>query len=725
MTVLAHRAHAGKTRRDLTPSWPALLLGLAVSVSACGGSPTDPGSGPVTESSPVALDRSEVTLTRLGETATITARAGSETTTTPALTLVSESRYLGELPVLDPAALAAGQIRASAPGTATLRVAAFDRGPALLQVYVRPARPLVVAATPGAATAEGDTLSVRGFRMQDVPVDGVRVGGIAATVLSRDSATLRIRVPSLSAESCVSGARRDTLWATGADVAPGLTVARKRSGDLELGVGQVVRLTSDQVRCLHFAAVPGARYALAFLDGRKVEEARSGYEGAAPTPSSYSVTVAEVGNGSPTASLAPSLPSFSLATDAVRRSVSSSAAAPTSRATPWREGDRFAVSDPALPAGASARVVRVYGGHLVLALVDGQEPVGGIDAWVARADSAFAQVVERGYPLYRSALSGTLPVTSPGSGQLLVLAYAGGSTALGTSAVVAENGRRLSYVFLNTALPTTGGGLLRTLAHEVAHAWQEQYLQESRPAGATDSGAPATWAVEGNADLLAWTIVGRSYGLETMGNRSWTEDLADPRLVSFALLAANTRGDFTRGYDSGASFQLDLVARLVRHGAMQDEALAQVTRGALEGWYGYDSYGAKREGLTGRMRRSMDAGWDPGEALLRWTLSQATDDLTSNPELQNYAFRAVSTAGKQSINGWLAPVMLHSGGRATREDASSPTTLSGNGAAITWRYGSPNYFLIDDNGFGGAYRLSATAGGATLNGVQWMVVRYQ
>jgi hypothetical protein len=123
------------------------------------------------------------------------------------------------------------------------------------------------------------------------------------------------------------------------------------------------------------------------------------------------------------------------------------------------------------------------------------------------------------------------------------------------------------------------------------------------------------------------------------------------------------------------------------------------------------------------MRSGLDAGWDPADALLRWTLSQAVDDLTANPDLQNHAFRRVSTAGPAM--GWLAPAQLRTGDRAVRVDPGSPATVAGNAATLTWRYGSPNYFLVDDRGLGGAYRLSATAGGSALPGVAWMVVRYQ
>ena len=678
---------------------PALLASL-LATAACGASPTAPEAG----RSPAGA---EVTLTRLGDTAVV---AGGATA------LASESRWLGELPVLDPQALAAGRVRAAAPGTATLRA-----GGALLTVRVVPARPLVLAASvaPGDAT---DTLLLRGFRLRELGT--VRVGGEAARVLGGDSATLRLAVAPLADAGCTGGGVRQAVDADGADVAPGLAVARPRRGDLELAVGQAVRLSPGAAACLRFAPAAGAKYALAFLDTRKLREAEAGFEGYAPSPLAYTVSVAEAGSAAPAAPAALRSP----VAPSADRAAPADAGAPASlvrRAAPWREGERFAVGDVPGTGSETARVVRVYGGHLVLALAEGEEAAGGTAAWLARADSAFARAAESAYPLLRAALTATRPSTSAGSGQLLVLARRGAGATLGSSVSHTVDGRKQSYALLNTAYETTAAGLLKTLAHELAHAWQEQYAWETRPGDVAGSGATVAWAAEGNAELLASVAAARVEGIGLTGNWDWAAGLGDGRRAAYALLAANARGEFTQGYESGASFQMDLVVRMVRGGRGEDEALAAVSRGALDGWYGYDPHGARRAGLTARMRSALDAAWDPADALLRWTLSQAVDDLTSNPDLQNHAFRRVSTAGQGPAMGWLAPAVLRTGGRALRGDPGSPATVAGNAATLTWRYGSPNYFLVEDDGLGGAYRLSSSAGGAPLPDVAWMVVRYQ
>ncbi|HVH13176.1 MAG TPA: hypothetical protein VM759_08995, partial [Longimicrobium sp.] len=297
-------------------------------------------------------------------------------------------------------------------------------------------------------------------------------------------------------------------------------------------------------------------------------------------------------------------------------------------------------------------MVRVYGGHLVFALAEGEQPAGGEAAWTAHADSAFRMLVQHGYPLLEKALTSRRPVSSAAAGQLLVVARRESSAYLGASITVPADGRAYPYTVVNSAYGFSAAGLLRTLTHEVSHAWQTAWAAETRPGGALGTGAPA-WAVEGNADLLAWTTLRRALGIGSGENWEWAGRLSDAGLAPYALLAAGARGDLTAGYASSASFQADLVLRLVRTGMDEEDAIAEVSRGTLEGWFGWDPSGARRPGLTDRMRARLGAGWEPESALLGWALSQAADDLTSNPALQNPAFARVSTAGGDAGLGWM------------------------------------------------------------------------
>ncbi|HEU0055008.1 MAG TPA: hypothetical protein VFQ39_17600, partial [Longimicrobium sp.] len=574
-------------------------------------SPTGPASSSSAPTRETRVERGEIVLRLPGDTAIVEATVDGQRTASPTLALASEQRWLGDAPVLDAAELAAGRIRAAAPGSAVLSVSAFGAAPAKVTVRVRPDRPLAlsVAATAGAGA---DTITVRGYAL-----GGARdafVGSARATVLGGDSATLRLAVPSLDGASC-AGAVHEALRIDGADVAAGLAVERRHPDALALPVGVPVRLSAAQARCLRLAPAAGAAYALAFLDTRLVRRAESGYEGSAPNPSTWTATIAEAGQTAPARGLLPRTAASAAGSD-FRRDVSAVSSSPTARAVPWTEGERFALTDPSLAAPATARVVRVYGGHLVFAVVEGQEPEGGAAAWIARADSAFAALVRTGYPVYRAALTSSSPVTSNGSGQLLVVARREATAYLGTTASTTAGGRRVSTVFLNSAYAFSATGMLRTLAHEVAHAWQEEYAARQ---GAGSTGATA-WALEGTADLLAWSILGREMGIGTLSNFDWAAAMGDPGRVSYALLAAGARGDVTAGYASAAGFGMDLLGRLARHGAGADAALAEVTRGMLEGWNGFDRFGGRGEGLARRMRAALDGGWTPEDALLRWTL---------------------------------------------------------------------------------------------------------
>jgi hypothetical protein len=686
----------------------ALCLAL-VFAAACGGAggvtgPADP-SGERT-----GIDRAEVVLAAVGESATLTASAGGRQTAAAALRLAGETRWLHDRPVLDEAALAEGRIVARAPGTVLLDVSAFGAAPARATVRVAPPRPLALS-----ASALGDTVVVRGFDM--ARAGGITVGGRATRVVAADSATLRAVVASPAAGACTSGSRPEAVQLAAADAAEPLAVRRGRPGELALTVGVPVALDAAQARCLALAPVPGARYALAFLDPRRVRAAELAPEGAAPGTLQYTVSVAEAGSAAP--ALARVSASAAVATGHAPRTAAY-AGSPAARSTPWREGDRFELRE-AGAAPVPARVVRVYGGHLVFALAEGETPAGGVEAWTAHADSAFGLLVRHGYPLLERALTARRPVSSAGAEQLLVVARRESSAYLGATVTVPADGGAYPYALVNSAYGFSAAGLLRTLAHEVAHAWQTSWAAESRPAGTLGTGAPA-WAVEGNADLLAWTTLRRALGIGAGENWEWAGRLQDAGLAPYALLAAGARGDLTAGYASSASFQADLALRLVQAGAGEDEAIAEVSRGALEGWFGWDPAGGQRAGLAGRMRARLGAAWAPERALLGWALSQAADDLTQNPALQNPAFARVSSAAGESGLGWLAAATLRSGGQALRADPAAQASLAGNAVTAAARYGSPGYVLIDDDGFGGAYTLSAAAAGAPLDAA-WMIVR--
>lgn len=692
-----------------------LALGFLALLAACG-SPTASSPDGGAEGTPVRLDRTSVVLEALGDSAGVTASVGAQSTAAPALSLRSENRYLAESAVLDASALARGVIRATAPGTATLEVAAFGGAPASLVVQVRPRNPSVVAVS-AAPVGDGDTLRLRGYKLNALGT--VVVGGTPARVLGGDSATLLVALPSVDAPDC-SAAARQPLQVQGADVAPGLTLLRRRSGEVKLGVGQALHLSPRAAHCLLLAPEPGARYALAFVDTRQMQRARSEFEGYASGPSRYTVSV--TGAGTPARSMS-AIPSASRSLSVERSSAAAVDARAFGRATPWKAGERFKTVDPAADTLMTARVVSIHG-NIVLAVADGQEAEGGTESWLARADTALRFFAAEGVGIYGRVLTANAPTTSAGSGQLLVLAARDNAAYMGFSESREAGGRIHSITYLNLAraLPSSAGAL-RLLSHELAHAWQAQYGADTRPAGA-DWQTGALWSIEGTADLLAWWMVGRYHRIEPNSNWDWARATEDPSTAPYALLAASTRDNFAQGYASAASFCLDLASRMVKEGALWDAALAAVVRGSLDGWYGYSVTGARRPGLAARMRPALGADWEPASALLTWTLSQAVDDVSTSDVFQNRAFLSAST-GPNSTQGWGAPAVLRTGGTATRVNYGAIAEVWGNAASVSPVAGSPNYVLIDDNGEGGAYSLGAAWNGAPLGSVAWALVRYR
>jgi hypothetical protein len=705
--------------RIATPSLvrPALLaLALLPSV-ACGGGPTGASAGSPASTSTV-LSVSEVVLTRPGAVASVTATADGQAATV-AYALAEESPAVAGFAVLDAEALARGEVRARAPGRAVLQVRAGTARPAELRVRVEPDRPVVLAAETRGGAGE-DTLRLRGWELSKL--EEVRIGGTAARIVGREAAALTAVVARGAEAACAGASAADTLRVGGAWLAADSILPRPRAGDVRLEVGAALRLDAEAARCLRLAPVAGARYALAFVDTRAARRAESGYEGAAPASAEYTVTVAEAGSTAPGFSAAPR---YAMAAAAAHPRPSATLASGVfRRAQPWQAGERVDVPNAEGTARMPGRIARVYGGWLALAVADGA--LADEAAWLARADSAFAFFAADGQAVMRGALSATRPTSSAANGQLLVVAYRDAGGYLGFTAAESVDGRRHAYLYLGAQANASAASVLRTLAHEAAHAWQEQYAWETRPAGSPYGMATAAWGAEGGAELLASVAVARFLDVPLLGNWDWSAALGRPDATPFALLPAGARGDLTGGYAAGAGFLLDQAERLLRAGAGEADALAAVSRGAVDGWFGWDARGARRTGLAARMRPRLGDGWSPADALLGWAASQAVDDLTSNPALQNHTFLGVSTRGASTGSGWQPAAVLHSGAAARPGGPGNAVVVTGNAATLTWRHGSPAYVLIEDDGAGAAYRLAARAGGASLDGdVAWMLVRYR
>jgi hypothetical protein len=464
------------------------------------------------------------------------------------------------------------------------------------------------------------------------------------------------------------------------DAKPACTAA----ATVSLAVGETRALSSAEAACFRLAAGSGAEYALAGYDARALEASRGGAAAGSLADPQYTIADATHGAARSVAAL-PGAPAGAPAAGHLRYQQASAAPgenSPFSRATPWREGERFNVKPLEGTEPATARVVRVVGGRFVLAVLEKDE--AGAARVLQQAGEALDFLARSGVPLLQSAFSAQVPETSAGSGQLLILATAwnpaNGAAATWTRED-AEGAR--SFVWLNLNLrPGQGEGYemydhasyrVKVLGHELTHAWQAAWLHAEHGHA---SPAAAGWSVEGGADFVAMDLVRRFLGVGLSSNWRWTENLEPGRAsVVFALEPVDARGRLTWGYYDASSLLRDLQARLVAGGLSPDAAMAEVSRGAVEGWHGADGEGGACAGLVERLRPRLGGGWDPAGAVLLWTATQAADDRTPNAALNNPTYYAV---GDQDARyGWKPAAEVRAGSGYVRlRGAQAESTLA-------------------------------------------------
>jgi hypothetical protein len=494
--------------------------------------------------------------------------------------------------------------------------------------------------------------------------------------------------------------------AASGDAQPSCTAA----ASVSLQPGQTQTLTAQEAACFTLAAAEGAEYALAGYDARGLEASRAGQEAGALGDPQY--TIADATHGAArtlaagaTASAEPARP----LDVTYRASTALDAADPFARATPWREGERFQVKPLEGSQPVQARVVRIVGGRFALAVVEGDE--AGAARVLDQAAEALQFLAQRGVPLLQSTFTPSLPSTSAGSGQLLVLATAWDVSKGGAATWTREDAEGVnSFVWLNLNLrPGKGEGFetydhasyrVKVLGHELTHAWQALWLHEAHADGHAAAQAPA-WSMEGGADFVAMDLVRRFLGVGA--NWKWSENLEPSKAsVVFALEPFDARGRLTWGYYDASSLLRDLQARLTAAGMTPEAAMAEVSKGAVEGWHGADGDGGACAGLVERMRARLGAAWDPAAAVLLWTASQAADDRTPNATLSNPTYYDVGSADDRY--GWKPAAEVRAG--------------SGQSAAVTQVAGGSFYVRV--KGDRAASTLSAAS---STPDARWMIVR--
>jgi hypothetical protein len=481
--------------------------------------------------------------------------------------------------------------------------------------------------------------------------------------------------------------------------------------DVRLYIGTATILPEEAQLCLVLPD-PNQRYLLAYVDTRPIEWSREEPE---IWMEAFGIRVRDLAAGAAWNALAAEAPGRAQdpfaalygAGHLVSVSGPATSTHPASRPGPWREDETFVLWDDLRGADRTARVHRVYDSWLVVAAFE-DEPTPRLGVTLEMLDAAWPDLLSIGLPLLRSAFGTDLPVTSNGSGQLLLLVRPDLQQAVGVSYGTIRGTKVFSWLAItpnavdSRRTPYSLGSLV---LHEIAHAFQREYLNETRPAGedASASAGRTFWGVEGGALLLERELARRQAGISLTANYDWLNPGAREVERWYALYATRSN-EFTRGYQGSAPFLAQLVSRLVATGETVDAAVAEVSRGAVEGWYGHVHPGrAPRRGMTARMQARLGSGWNPADALLTWTLSHALDDRSSNPLFQDPAFLEL---GRIPPGGWPDGW----GG------APHGTLTAGEGGTVEMlrRYGSVGYFEL---GGGGAFHLFGEPG------IRWAVAR--
>jgi hypothetical protein len=440
--------------------------------------------------------------------------------------------------------------------------------------------------------------------------------------------------------------------------------------------------------------VPGAEYALAVLDPRRIQYARETGEEEF-LPYLVSVTLGESAAAAPGTVREARPDGDATAPCLVELQAEPHQHLPFDRATPWVLGEEFSLYD-----SQDARIVRIYEDGLVVAWMDDLEPEL-MGRFLAQLDTAVGHVRSTTLPFLREAFVPRLPVTSTGSGQYLIVLMDLLPYARGVAPSTARGDAMLTYIILHMDAEWGTTRLASLLAHEMTHSYQIMYMHDTRPAGTVRPGLGPFWGLEGGANLISYELVRRMAGIGLDANYDWRNPHDSPAAGFYALRAQPGTGDFNAGYDNSMGFLRDLVIRRVRSGEPLEEALKAVSRGAVEGWFGIDRSGGQRPGLTERMQARL-GGWQPDHAMLDWTLSHAADDRTDNARFQDHASLRVWDLPADHPVGWHPAAVL---------SARNPSVT------IERRSGNPEYLHLHDDGEGLTFTVSSDVP------VQWKLIR--
>lgn len=671
-----------------------LMLGAA---GCAGDSPTEPGSDiQVLPAAPL--------LAHVNDSLVLTATKDGQPVGSLSLGFVSEVRGIAELPVLQLEALSRGVLKPAGPGSAVLNVSS-TAGKARVTVRVEPVGPTIFGAVVTQWPAGGDTITLLGTGLGNVPLQGaVRIAGEAVSIVHRDANRLRFLMPRMAMASCEGPAFRAPVQLNSGQVRQSLTVPVEREGEVRLHPSTYRMLSAEEVACLRLPA-NGGEYVLAYVDLRQEVKGRTGWAGWPGDP--YEVRVRDrTVSGATTvtaAVLSPQAITLSNSMDSgdshVRRWDGGSPNSTCSdtdfslltfwcRSKPWAVGESMTIRKPgSVPAEyVTATVWRVFGnGRFPVAVVDGDNSQA-LQDFKAGIEAAMPDIAATSVPLLQAVFGSSTPNSSEASGQLLTIIGDFQHSSVGYGCCF--GGVPWEVVTLGSWHAPWPSEVFYLFTHEFAHAWQQRWFYDHRPEGG-EIVPTATWANEGGADLLAYEAQRRYAKVPWRANRTFISfddgGKPDGPLVRESYAA----GDLATGYVHGSSFFRDVVARMVAAGIALDVAYREVSLGSLEEWHGWDLRGVKRPGLTDRVAALLP-GWDPSDALLLYTLAQGADDLTVNPALQNPFYHSV---GMDPLIDGFARLRIDTG--------------SGGEVAAARIATSMGYMRVVDSGAGGSLEVSA------------------
>jgi hypothetical protein len=623
---------------------PRLLIGsLLAGLFACGGDST----GPAGEAFPIVLASDMITLTELGATVTVRATVGGEPVTVRLDPVPDgEARWNSALAV---ASRASNVVTATGAGTIRFAVTAANALPGEVLVSVAPNRPYLIWPEGHASVGPDAPLLLDGFGVESLEPELLTAGNDHPSIDVLDSARVHLRFPPLTGATCGGNMMPLVANPEGVDlIGQGQQVIRPHADERSLAVGETLTLTADDADCLRLGA---GEYMAVFYDARLIYPKQTHPY---VKDGEFSVVVSDYSAGTPSQHASSIMPMIR-AGDHDHPDKPDVVLAGEDWPGWWLLTEPAEVGDT---LNYTSRLRESPNGVVVLAVVDGHQLITTpLDSVVPQVTlDGVVALVEYFNAEHRPWLEGLYGVIPSGNnGQYLI-----NIVPMDNAGVSGLAGPHSQTLFIGTRIwdphPSDGGfgdaGVYWLLGHEYTHSYHAAYQIAQGTIGGYGPRIVARelWQVEGLADHIGYRMGAERAGIQLGGNQLRSE-------WGFLNAFVHFNGQIERGYRPAALKLWDFADRLAAATGMTWEAAHDSVSLAVA----HNRWGCIHEisaedpgnceiydGLYDMMQRKMPAGWDPAEAILLFALSQAADDLTGNPAVQNPHFRSTGDYGTMS-----------------------------------------------------------------------------